>query len=449
MTAPQDQASTSDPLGTDTAPDESLNTTDMRRVLFSSFLGSAIEFYDLMLYAAAASLVFGPVFFSQMSPGLALFASFGTMAAGYLARPLGGLIFGPIGDRTGRKAVLVTTLVLMGVASALIGLLPSYATIGAAAPILLIVLRVVQGIAVGGEWGGSMLIALEHAPVSRRGFAASSASLGGPAGTVTATAVLGLFALLPDAAFYTWGWRVPFLISLGLVAVGLFVRLKIAETPVFEQMARTREEKATPIRDVFSRHWKVLALGTVAGVAPYVTQGIFVVWSTAFVVGHGMDRSLALNLHIVSSIGLMVSIAVTARLSDRFGRRPVMLTGVIAGLVLAFPLMAMLATAQFWGVMLSIVFAQMLIQGLIFGPFAAFTAELFPTRIRYTGASLSSQTASTLGAGMTPMIAALLYNLSGHTNTTLITLFLMATLLVSGLAIWSTREGSRVRLDAV
>jgi MHS family shikimate/dehydroshikimate transporter-like MFS transporter len=389
------------------------------------------------------------VFFSQMSPGLALFASFGTMAAGYLARPLGGLIFGPIGDRAGRKTVLVTTLVLMGVASALIGLLPSYATIGAAAPVLLIVLRVVQGIAVGGEWGGSMLVALEHAPSHRRGFAASFANLGGPAGTVTATAVLGLFALLPDAAFYSWGWRIPFVISFGLVAVGLFVRLKIAETPVFEEMAEARAAKATPIRDVFTQYPKALTLTTLAGVAPYVTQGIFVVWSTAFVVGHGMDRSLALNLHIVSSLGLMLSIALTARLSDRFGRRPVMLAGVVSGLILAFPLMALLATAEFWGVLLSILLAQTLIQGLIFGPFAAFTAEVFPTRIRYTGASLSYQTASTLGAGFTPMIAALLYNLSGHTSTTLITIFLMATLVLSGLAIWATREGSRLRLESL
>lgn len=444
MTASPDQLSARDSLDTTGTP-----PAPMGRILFSSFLGSAIEFYDLMLYASAASLVFGPVFFSQMSPGLALFASFGTMAAGYLARPLGGLIFGPIGDRAGRKTVLVTTLVLMGLASTLIGLLPSYATIGAAAPVLLIMLRVVQGIAVGGEWGGSMLVALEHAPGHRRGFAASFANLGGPAGTVSATAILGLFALLPDEAFYSWGWRIPFIISLGLVAVGLFVRLKIAETPVFEEMAQTRAAKATPIRDVFTQYPKALTLAALGGIAPYVTQGIFVVWSTAFVVDHGMDRSLALNLHIVSSLGLMVSIALTARLSDRFGRRPVMLTGVVSGLILAFPLMALLATAEFWGVLLSILLAQTLIQGLIFGPFAAFTAEVFPTRIRYTGASLSYQTAATLGAGLTPMIAALLYNLSGHTSTTLITLFFMATLVLSGLAIWATREGSRLRLESL
>ncbi|MGW1680608.1 MFS transporter [Saccharopolyspora sp. NPDC002376] len=441
MTAPQEQNTTPN-----TTAEESLNTPHMRRVLLSSFLGSAIEFYDLMLYAAAASLVFGPVFFAHMSPGLALFASFGTMAAGYLARPLGGLIFGPIGDRKGRKTVLISTLVLMGVASALIGLLPSYATIGAAAPVLLVLLRVVQGIAVGGEWGGSMLVALEHAPGGKRGFAASFANLGGPAGTVTATAVLGLFALLPDDAFYSWGWRAPFVISFGLVAFGLFVRAKVAETPVFERLAQAGEAKATPVREVFGKHWKPLALAIAAGITPYVVQGLFVVWSTAFVVDHGMDRSLALNLHIAGAVGLMIMIAVTARLSDHFGRRPVMLAGVALGLLLAFPLLAMLKSAGFWSVLLAIVAAQMLVQGPIFGPFAAFTAELFPTRIRYTGASLAYQTASTLGAGLTPMIATALYNINGH-GTTLITAFLMLCLLVSGLAIWSSREGTQAKLD--
>ncbi|WP_081745046.1 MFS transporter [Arthrobacter sp. H14] len=427
---------------------EKFNTKHMRRVLFSSFLGSAIEFYDFMLYATAASIVFGQVFFTQMTPALALVASFATMATGYLARPLGALIFGPIGDRMGRKTVLIMTLTLMGVTSALIGLLPTYAMIGATAPILLITLRIVQGIAVGGEWGGSMLIAMEHSPGRRRGFAASFANMGGPAGALCATAMIGLFAALPDEQFYAWGWRIPFLFSLVLVAIGLFVRLKIAETPVFQQLAQKREEKMTPVRDIFTTYWKQLLLAIVAGVAPYVTQGIFVIWSTALVVQHGMDRTLAINLHIPTAFALILAIALSSHLSDRFGRRPVMAFGVVAGIVLAFPMMMLLETATFWGVLIAMVVAQFLMQGFIFGPFAAFTAELFPTRMRYTGSSLAYQTASTLGAGFAPIIATALYASTGNTSITPVSIFLIVIFVLSGLAIWLSREGSKVNLES-
>jgi MFS family permease len=208
----------------------------MRRILASSFIGSAIEFYDFILYATAASLVFGRLFFAGMPPTVGLFASFSTLAVGYVARPLGGAIFGHFGDRLGRKGVLIVSMVLMGVATSAIGMLPTSTQIGVAAPTLLVVLRLVQGLAVGGEWGGAMLVALEHAPSTRRGFAASFANMGGPAGAVLATLVMSAVSTLPDAQFLSWGWRVPFLLSIVLIAIGLVIRLKVAETPLFLEL---------------------------------------------------------------------------------------------------------------------------------------------------------------------------------------------------------------------
>ena len=207
----------------------------MRRVLFSSFLGSAVEFYDFLLYGTAAALVFGQLFFSDLTPVVATIASFGTLAVGYIVRPLGGVIFGHFGDRIGRKSMLVLTMTLMGAASFAIGLLPTYDTIGVLAPILLILLRLIQGFAVGGEWGGAALMALEHSDENKRGFSASFANMGAPAGAVLSTVVLAIVTLLPGDAFLSWGWRIPFLLTAVLVGIGLYVRLKVTESPLFEQ----------------------------------------------------------------------------------------------------------------------------------------------------------------------------------------------------------------------
>ncbi len=207
----------------------------MRRVLFSSFLGSAVEFYDFLLYGTAAALVFGQLFFSDLTPVVATIASFATLAVGYIVRPLGGVVFGHFGDRIGRKSMLVLTMSIMGAASFAIGLLPTYQTIGILAPILLILLRLIQGFAVGGEWGGAALMALEHSDEKKRGFSASFANMGAPAGAVLSTVVLAIVTLLPGDAFLSWGWRIPFLLSAVLVGIGLYVRLKVTESPLFEQ----------------------------------------------------------------------------------------------------------------------------------------------------------------------------------------------------------------------
>ncbi|MFD1211917.1 MFS transporter [Arthrobacter sp. GCM10027362] len=434
MTSTMNHQQTRQPAG------NSLNTKQMRRILASSFIGSAIEFYDFILYATAASIVFNHVFFSNVPPAVGLFASFGTLAVGYVARPLGGAIFGHFGDRIGRKGVLIVSMVMMGVATTAIGLLPTTAQIGLAAPILLVVLRIVQGLAVGGEWGGAMLVALEHAPAKRRGFAASFANMGGPAGAVLATLVVSAFSTLPDDAFLSWGWRIPFLLSLALIGIGLVIRLQVSETPLFLELENKAEKKKIPVVEVFTKYPKNLVLGTIAGMSSYTVQGLMTVWAVSYAVGAGVDRTGVLNVKAVGATLTIVAIWFAARLSDRYGRKPVMLWGMIAGAVLAYPIIWLLQTDTLWGFAIGLFLANGIIQGVIFGPFGAFVAELFPTRMRYTGASLTYQSASTLGAGFTPMIASGLVLAAGG-ELWLVALAWAVAFLVCAACVLATKEG--------
>lgn len=424
---------------------DTLNTREMRRILASSFIGSAIEFYDFILYATAASLVFGKLFFAGMPPAVGLFASFSTLAVGYVARPLGGAIFGHFGDRLGRKGVLIVSMVLMGVATSAIGMLPTSTQIGVAAPTLLVVLRLVQGLAVGGEWGGAMLVALEHAPSTRRGFAASFANMGGPAGAVLATLVMSAVSTLPDAQFLSWGWRVPFLLSIVLIAIGLVIRLKVAETPLFLELGEKAERRKIPLMEVIMQYPRNLVLGIIAGMSSYTVQGLMTVWAVAYVIELGVGRTGVLNVKAVGATLTIVAIWFAARLSDRFGRKPVMFAGMLAGAVLAYPIIWLLQTGTLWGFAIGLFLANGIVQGVIFGPFGAFVAELFPTRMRYTGASLAYQTASTLGAGFTPAIASgLVLAAGGH--LWLVALVWALSFLVSTGCVLMTREGRTVDL---
>src|SRR3982750_2887151 len=272
-------------------PSTAGDARQMRRVLFSSFLGSAVEFYDFLLYGTAAALVFGQLFFSDLSPVVATIASFGTLAVGYVVRPLGGVVFGHFGDRIGRKSMLVLTMSLMGVASFAIGLLPTYASIGVAAPILLIVLRLIQGFAVGGEWGGAALMALEHSDEKKRGFSASFANMGAPAGAVLSTVVLAIVTLLPGDAFLTWGWRIPFLLSAVLVGIGLYVRLKVTESPLFEQSVVTAvasEKKRLPLVSVLRDHPTSVLLGVGAGLGAFALQALMATFALTIGVQGGL-----------------------------------------------------------------------------------------------------------------------------------------------------------------
>ena len=426
----------------------SLSSPEMRRILASSFLGSAIEFYDFILYATAASLVFNKIFFTNLTPGVAIFASFATLAVGYLARPLGGIVFGHFGDKIGRKGVLITSMAMMGGASTLIGLLPPTAQVGMLAPIALIVLRVVQGLAVGGEWGGAMLMALEHAPKERRGFAASFANMGGPAGAVLATLAVSAVSLLPNEQFLAWGWRIPFILSIALVGIGLVIRLKVTESPLFLSLEQKAEERKTPIREVLTRYPKSVVRGTLVGMSSYTVQGLMTVWAISFVVDDlGMDRTSVLNIKAIGAALTVVGIWFAARYSDKYGRRPVMMVGILAGALLALPIMFMLELGQLWIFAIALFIANGIIQASIFGPFGAFTAELFPTRIRYTGASLVYQLSSTVGAGFTPMIVAGLVLVAGG-KLWLVGVVWAATFIIAALAMRGMKEGKDADLEA-
>ncbi|MDR7304104.1 MFS transporter [Haloactinomyces albus] len=439
MTSTKQTAASPDP-SRQNMNSESLNTKDMRRILTSSFIGSLIEYYDFLLYATAAAIVFSQVFFTNLGPGFAAFASFGTLAAGYLARPLGGAIFGHFGDRVGRKNVLVISMVTMGAGTTAIGLLPTTAQIGVIAPVLLILLRILQGLAVGGEWGGAMLMALEHSPSKRRGFAASFANMGGPAGAALATLAVSAATLLPQDQFLAWGWRIPFLISVVLVTVGLVIRLKIAETPLFQELQNKAEAKKIPLLEVITKNPKSLLLGVIAGTSVYSLAGVVTVWAVSHAVNEGADKTGVLNAKAAAAVVMLLVVIVSARLSDRFGRRPVMLTGVISAAVCAFPILWLVELGTVWSFAIAVMLGQGL-QGVIFGPFGAFTAELFPTHMRYTGASLAYQSASTLGAGFTPAIATGLVLTAGGSPTLLGAVWILA-FAAAAAAILLTREGS-------
>src|SRR3954453_21844116 len=303
--------------------------TQLRRAVLSSYLGSVIEYYDFLLYATASAVVFNKIFFSNLDPLVGTVASFGTLATGYLARPLGGIVFGHFGHRLGRKKMLVLSMTLMGVGSTLIGLLPTYAQIGVWAPILLVLLRVVQGIAVGGEWGGAALMSAEHA-TSRRGLWASFTNAGAPMGVVLSTLVLAISAAATgEQAFLAWGWRIPFVLSIVLLAVGLFVRARVAEPPVFTEAATTKPAKP-PLLDVLRHHRRNLLLSIGVGFGAFVAQGTLTTFVISYAVQAGFARPTVLNALSMSSVAAIIGIIGFSALSDRVGRRPVVLTGALA-----------------------------------------------------------------------------------------------------------------------
>ncbi|TQM11583.1 MFS transporter [Pseudonocardia kunmingensis] len=387
---------------------------EMRRILASSFVGTAIEYYDFILYATAASVVFGTVFFTGVGPGVAQILAFGTLAAGYFARPLGGIVFGHLGDRLGRKSMLVVTLVLMGLVSTLIGLLPTTEQIGVAAPLLLVLLRILQGVAVGGEWGGAMLLGFERAKKESRGFAASFAYMGAPAGTIVGTLALSLASTLPREDFLSWGWRVPFLFSAVLAGVGLVIRLKTAESAVFQEAVEAVEEKQVPVGEVLTRYPRRLLLAIAAGISGQAAQGLMGVWALGYAVTQlQLSPTSVLNVKALTGVCVIAVVVVAARLSDRIGRRPVMMGGNVAALLLAFPIMFLLDAGSVWAVFLALLLGLAVIQGFVAGPYGAFAAELFPTRIRYTGTSMGYQIAAALGAGLMPVIASSLVLVGG------------------------------------
>jgi MFS family permease len=424
---------------------------EVRRVIFSGYLGSTIEFYDFLLYGSASALVFPTVFFGGLDPFTQVIFSFGTFAAGYLARPLGGVIFGHFGDRIGRKKMLVLTMFIMGLASFLIGLVPGSATIGGWAAIILVALRVLQGIAVGGEWGGAALMALEHAESRRRGFAASFVNAGAPSGALLGSLMLGLFALLPQDQFFSWGWRVPFLLSGILLAIGLWVRTRVSESPVFlAAMAQAdkaeQERKPLPLWTVLRRP-KALILTTLGAGAAFAFQVTMATFAQTYAVQNGTDRSSLLFGYSLASLLAVLGVVGAGWLSDRFGRRPVLVAGCLLWVVLTFPFFWMWGSGNAIIVTLGFIIGLQL-QSLIYGPLGAFISEQFGTGARYTGASLGYQLATLLGGGFTPALLATLFRNSGG-QIYPVAIFLMVAGLISTVAVLAIREGRHNDLSIV
>jgi MFS transporter, MHS family, shikimate and dehydroshikimate transport protein len=378
----------------------------IRIVALASLIGTTIEWYDFFLYGTAAALVFNRLYFPTFDPLTGTLAAFGTYAVGFVARPIGGIIIGHYGDRIGRKSMLILTLIIMGVATFGIGLLPTYAQIGPWAAVALVVLRLAQGFGVGGEWGGAVLMAVEHAPPGQRGFYGSWPQMGVPAGLLLSTAVFALFARLPEEQFLTWGWRVPFLLSILLVGVGLIIRVRILETPAFARVKEAGTEARRPIVELLRTHRKevLLAMG-----ARFAENGAFYIY-TVFVLVYGtqrvgIDRQTVLNGILIAAACALVAIPLWGALSDRLGRRPVYLFGACVSALFAYPLFWLLDTGSTPLVWLALVVALVFAHAPMYGPQAAFLSELFGTRVRYSGASLGSQLSSVVAGGLSPFIA--------------------------------------------
>lgn len=417
-----------------------------RRVMVSSCLGSIIEFYDFLLYASASALVFGAVFFSTLSPLAGTLASLGTFAAGYVARPVGGVVFGHVGDRFGRKRALMVTLVVMALASVGIGLIPPYERIGLWAPVLLVTLRVVQGVAIGGEWGGATLMAAEHAR-SRRGLWTSMVNAGAPVGLVLSTLVLSLTAArTTEAQFLEWGWRIAFFGSVVLLVVGVVVRRTVAESPLFRAERGPRDR--FPLGMLLRRHPRRLVVGIGVGFGAFALQGTITTFVLAYGAQVGLRRQAILDGLTWASLAAVVGIVGFAALSDRWGRRPVFVTGAVAAAAFAFALLPLVRTGSELALTLALVVGLGVCQAAMQGPLSAMYAELFPTSVRYTGVSVVYQLAS-LGAGVAPLAFAAVLVVSGTGQTLAISTLLAAATLVSAGCALGLPETSRTDLAAV
>lgn len=391
-----------------------MTTPSIKHIAFASFIGTAIEFYDFYIYAMAAALVIGQVFFPASDPAMQSLNALLTFGLAFIARPFGAVLFGHFGDRIGRKSTLAASLLVMGSATFLIGLLPGYAAWGVWAPVLLCLLRFGQGIGLGGEWAGAALLATEYAPAGQRSWYGMFPQLGPSIGFLLATLTfLGLSLGLTETQFEQWGWRVPFVISAALVIVGLYVRFKLAETPVFAQAQSAHHLHRWPLKALLSQHGKAIWLGALAmGVCYHLFYT-----ATVFCLSYGtqtlhMSRPLFLGLLCIAVIGMALATPMAAWWADRLGRRPVLMSGQCLAIMLGFALSPMLGSGS-WIYILLFLFCALFLMGVTFAPMGAFLPEQFPVAVRYSGAGLSYQLGGILGASFAPAIAQALVQFGG------------------------------------
>jgi MHS family shikimate/dehydroshikimate transporter-like MFS transporter len=425
--------------------DEIAQRNSIRRVAFACFIGTAVEWYDFFLYGTAAALVFPKLFFPHFSPVAGTLASFATFGVAFFARPIGGIVFGHFGDRVGRKSMLVVTLLLMGGATFLIGVLPTFEQVGVLAPVGLVVLRFVQGIAVGGEWGGATLMAVEHAPEEDRNFYSSWPQLGVPAGLLLSTAVFAVFAPLPEKEFLAWGWRAPFLLSLVLIFVGIFIRIRLVESPAFSAVKERGAESRVPMLEVLRNYpaAAVLAIGVV-----FVSINGFYI-TTTFTLSYltdrlGVPRVMGLVGLLLESAGEAAGILIFARVADRIGKRPVAIGSAVCLLAFSYPFFWLVDTRDLdliWLAMGTWAFAGSALYGIT----GVLLAELFEARVRYSGISFGYQMAGMLAGAPAPIIAAALIQWAGGRSWPVAT-YLAASSLISLVAVCLVSDRYRVAI---
>ncbi|MBW9110496.1 MFS transporter [Microbacterium ureisolvens] len=412
-------SSTSGPAAGFTPTGTIASTTDRRRVVFATVVGTTVEWYDFFIYATAVGLVFGQLFFAPLGANSAIVA-FATVGVSFLFRPLGAFLAGHFGDKYGRKVVLMWTLILMGAATALIGLLPTYEAIGVAAPILLVLLRIIQGISAGGEWGGAVLMAVEHAPKKRRGAFGASPQIGVPLGLLLASGVMALMAMIaPGDAFLVWGWRVPFLLSVVLILVGYYVRRRVEESPVFAELAERKEKAKMPIITLFRKHLLLVIIAALVfagnNAVGYMTTGGYIQgYSTNPEGPLGLERGPVLWAVAGSAVTWLLSTLAAGFISDRIGRRTTYIIGWILQLVGVFLLFPLVNTGDIWLLFLGLAILTIGL-GFTYGPQAALYSELFPASIRFSGVSISYAIGAILGGAFAPTIAQWLVQQTGST----------------------------------
>ncbi|MDR7303573.1 MFS transporter [Haloactinomyces albus] len=424
-------------------------TRGEKRLLASTLAGTTIEWYDFFIYAQAASLVFAPHFFAPLSaeaPGVAELVSLATIGISFLFRPLGAVIAGRFGDRLGRKAMLVITLVMMGVATALTGLLPTYAQIGAAAPILLVVLRIVQGFSAGGEWGGAALMAVEHAPLRKRGYFGSFPQTGVPLGLIMATGVLWLISsFTTEEQFLTWGWRIPFLFSVVLIIGGYIVRRIVEESPVFKEMLQRKAHSAAPLRELFRSNSRNVVLTALIFVANNAAGYLLIAYFIGYGKTLGMAQSTVLLATIAGAVGWLFFTVYGGAISDRIGRVRTFQIGYAALFAWMIPMFLLMGTAN--GILFALaVIALSFGIGLSYGPMSAMYAEIFPAKVRYSGVSIGYALGAILGGAFAPTIAEALVQATGSALS--VGMYVMGLCVISITAVTMVKEPRETDLNA-